>query len=117
MTNSRDKGKRGELLARDMVREHWYAPDCIRAGQACGAYAADLLHALPMAHVEVKFLARHGAMRHLEQAQRDKGPGEFPVLLLRETATDYKEWLVAFRIQDTGRFLDGYAANLAAQEG
>ena len=43
--NSRAKGKRGELQARDAVREHWAAPGCIRAAQGAGAFAADLLHA------------------------------------------------------------------------
>ena len=54
MVNSRQKGKRGELEARDAVREHWSSPQCIRAAQANGAFSADLLHALPDTHVEVK---------------------------------------------------------------
>lgn len=96
MTNSRSKGKRGELLARDLMREHWYAPGCERAGQTSGSICADLMGALPRGHAEVKFLARHGVMRHYEQAAADAKPGELPFLLLRETSTDNKTWLAAF---------------------
>ena len=107
--NSRDKGKRGELKARDLVREHWYAPGAVRAGQTSGSVCADLMGALPHSHPEVKFLARHGIMRHFEQASCDAKEGELPFLLLRETSTQNKTWLVAFdasRAEDfVARFL------------
>lgn len=109
MTDSRMKGARGERMARDLCREFWYARDCERAGQTSGNVCADLMGALPRSHAEVKFLARHGAHRHYEQARADAKPHELPFLLLRETSTKDKTWLVAFdatRAEDfVARFL------------
>ena len=107
--DSRQKGKRGELQARDQVRAHWGSSKCIRAAQANGSYSADLLNALPGAHVEVKYLERIGCFRFLEQAERDKSPEEFPVLLMKETGTN--RWLVAFPIEDTEEFVSSYWEN------
>lgn len=109
MVRSRDKGKRGELEARDMVRTHWHAPDCERTAQVSGKFASDILNALDNAHVEVKFHARLGVFRFLEQALKDKQDSEYPVLLLRETGQ--KRWLVAFPIEDTERFVSDYLRN------
>ena len=54
-------------------------------------------------------MARHGCHRHYEQALEDCRGEELPFLLLRETATDNKTWLVAFdatRAEDfAARFL------------
>lgn len=107
--NSRAKGARGERAARDILREFWYAPECERAGQTSGGVCADLVRALPRSHPEVKFLAKHGCHRHYEQAEGDARGDELPFLLLRETKTDNKTWLVAFdatRAEDfVARFL------------
>jgi hypothetical protein len=62
-----------------------------------------------MTHPEVKFLARQAAHRHYEQVLRDAKGEELPLLLLRETSTTNKTWLVAFdatRAEDfVARFL------------
>lgn len=108
MTNSRQKGKRGELDARDAVREHWLAPHCIRSAQANGKYGADLLNALPGGHVEVKRYAKIGALRFLDQARRD-AKGEFPVVLMREDGAT--SWAVVFPIEMTERFVQAYLNN------
>jgi len=102
MTNSRQKGKRGELEARDAVRQHWAAPDCIRAAQVCGKFGADLLYALPSGHVEVKRYKSIKAFDFYEQAQRDAKSGEIPVVVMREDGACH--WLVMFSIEDSLKF-------------
>lgn len=113
MVNSRQKGARGERDARDAVREHWNSPKCIRAAQANGAFSADLLHALPNAHVEVKRYKRIAALKFYRQAQRDCG-SELPIVLMREDGDT--NWFVLFKIQDTGDFVDAFITN-ATQSG
>ena len=101
--NSRAKGKRGELEARNVVREHWYAPGCIRSAQAGGAYAADLLNAGDGLHVEVKRRQKIAATHYMKQAESDCREGEVPVVVMREDG--YPTWLVVVRIEDTEKFL------------
>lgn len=108
MVNSRAKGKRGELQARDLLRAYWHCPGCERAGQTSGTICADLMGGLPRGHAEVKFMARHGIMRHFEQAAADAKPGELPYLLLRETDTDNKTWLVAFEAERAEDFVQRF---------
>ena len=102
--NSKAKGKRGELEARDYVRQHWCAPRCIRSAQAGGAFAADLLHAGEDLHVEVKRRQRIAATHFMRQAEQDCGDKDVPVVLMRED--NYSSWLVVLRIEDTDRFID-----------
>lgn len=102
MTNSRQKGKRGELEARDAVRQHWAAPECIRAAQVCGKFGADLLYALPDGHIEVKRYKSIKAFDFYEQAKRDAKSDQIPVVIMREDCA--KEWLVMFSIEDSLKF-------------
>ena len=102
--NSKAKGKRGELEARDYVRQHWFAPRCIRSAQAGGAFAADLLHAGENLHVEVKRRQRIAATHFMRQAEGDCGDMDVPVVLMREDK--YPSWLVVIRIEDTEKFLN-----------
>lgn len=108
MVNSRQKGARGERDARDAVREHWHAPDCIRAAQSCGAWAADLLHGLPGFHVEVKRYKRIAALHFYRQAVRDCA-GLTPIVLMREDGDT--NWYVMFDIKHSGEFVDAYIEN------
>ncbi len=107
--NSRQKGKRGELEARDYVRKWWHAPECIRSAQAGGAFTADLLGAGDGLHVEVKRRKKIGATHFMKQAEEDCGDKEVPVVLMRED--QYGSWLVMFRIEDTQQFIDIYSKN------
>lgn len=107
--NSRAKGKRGELEARDACRKWWYSSKCIRAAQSCGKYGADLLDALKWVHVEVKLYKRISALDFLKQAESDKKSDEIPIVLMREN--DRASWTVMFRIEDTERFVQAYLAN------
>lgn len=101
MTNSRQKGARGEREARDAVKLHWGSKDCIRAAQANGSYSADLLGAPEGLHVEVKFYASIAALKFLRQAEADAREGEIPVVLMRENGD--KEWTLMVRVKDSVR--------------
>jgi hypothetical protein len=115
--NSRDKGKRGEREARDMVRKYWFAPNCIRAAQSNGKHSADLLEAGPHFHIEVKRIASIGALKFWNQAERDRKSGEIPVVLMRQngslTGQDRHTtgWVVMFAIEDTDKFVEDYLYN------
>ena len=106
--NSRAKGKRGELSARDAVREHWSAPDCIRSAQAAGAFAPDLLHAGMNIHVEVKSVGKIGSEKYLRQAELDAEDSELPIVVMKQSRG---EWCVMFRLKDSVRFADMISEN------
>lgn len=73
--NSRDKGKRGELAWRDVLRAAGW-PAAERGQQrAGGADAPDVRGGPPGVHWEVKFVEALQARKALEQATRDSGSG------------------------------------------
>lgn len=100
MVNSRDKGKRGELEARDQVRQHWSCPNCVRSAQVSGKFSADLLGGPDGLHLEVKRYAKIAAMDFMEQAVRDS-KDLIPVVLMRENDGD---WVMMVRLQDSVGF-------------
>jgi hypothetical protein len=119
--NSRDKGKRGEREARDYVRKHWHAVNCIRAAQSNGKHSADLLDAGASLHVEVKRYARVAAMEFIQQAERDRKEGEIPVVLMRQNGSMRGQgrsltWMVMFPIEDTEQFVQNYLDNKRMKE-
>lgn len=111
--SQREKGKRGEREAAAEVRRWWLAPGARRTQQVDGGLAADLVGALPEAHVEVKRRSGIAAVRFLDQADADRRPHEYPVVLLRE---DGGEWLILLRLADSQRFAQSIAANAATTE-
>lgn len=117
MTNSQQKGKRGEREARDLIRRYWNATNCIRAAQSHGKHSADLLDAGPTLHVEVKRYAKIGAMAFLAQAERDRKKDEMPIVVMRQNGAvrgqdrDMTGWVVMFAIEDTDHFVQNYLKN------
>lgn len=109
--NNRERGKRGERDARDAVRQHWNAVDCIRAAQANGTYSADLLRCDPKQrlHVEVKLRKRLSVTAFIDQAIRDCKDA-VPIVLMRQ---DKGEWLVMFRCSDTKGFIDAIGEQIS----
>ena len=93
---SRDKGKRGELLLARFLREQGY--DCRRTSQYCGQTgdAADVV-GLPGLHIECKFVERLNIREALAQAIRDAKAGLIPVLFHKRSR---EEWLVTVRAED-----------------
>lgn len=89
---SRDKGKRGELELRDVLREHGY--EARRGGQQGAGGAADapdVIHNIPGIHIEVKRVEAFSCLtRAMTQAAKDAG-GKTPTVWSR---TNRAEWLV-----------------------
>ena len=76
----RDRGKRGELLLRDVLREAGW-PSAERGQQrAGGADSPDVRGGPEGVHFECKFTERLDARSALEQARGDAGPGRTPVV-------------------------------------
>ena len=92
----RDKGRRGELLWRDVCREHGFAAE--RGGQYYqrGCEVADVV-GLPGIHIECKFCERLNVRQAMEQSKRDAVGDELPILAHK---TSRKEWLVTMRATD-----------------
>lgn len=98
MTNSRRKGKRGELEAAKVLRK--LGIDARRSVQYCGTQGtADLAVNCPI-HFEVKRQERLDVYRAMEQAANDSC-GNVPVVLWRRNR---REWLLIMRLQDVPQF-------------
>lgn len=100
MTNSRRKGKRGELEAAETLRR--LGIDARRAVQYCGrAGTADLATDRPI-HFEVKRQERLNPYEAIEQATNDSD-GKVPAVLWRRNR---RNWLLILRLEDVPRFIE-----------
>jgi len=110
-SHSRQKGKAGEREAAAVLQQHWNASEARRAQQFCGAAGdADLL-GLPGLHCEVKRYAAIGALKFLEQAERDATPGTVPFVMMRQDGDT--EWAVMLRPSDVPEFARRVLAMIA----
>ena len=96
MTNSRDKGVRGERLARDLLKKYGFEA---RRGQqyAGGGDSPDVVHNIPNLHVEVKFVEALSAYTAMEQARGDAAGGDVPTVFHKRKN---KPWLVIMDAHD-----------------
>lgn len=95
MTNSRQKGARGEReLALELVQ---YGYDCRRGQQYCGANGDADVIGLPGIHIECKRVERLNLYDAIDQAKREKRPGELPAVFHRK---NHCEWLVTIPLDD-----------------
>lgn len=97
MINSKQKGKRGELDFRNLLKEHGF--DARRGQQFAGsAESPDVIcDALPSVHFEVKYTEKFNAYDAVAQAKRDAGDYKLPVVAHRRNNHD---WLVIMPAQD-----------------
>ena len=93
--NSRDKGKRGELEAAKLLKEHGY--DARRGQQFSGANGDADVVGLPGIHIEVKRVEKLNIDNALDQAIRDKRAAEIPIVLHRKNRS---VWKVTMRFED-----------------
>ena len=100
MTNSRDKGKRGEREVADFLKAHGY--DARRGQQFCGANGDADVVGLPGFHIEVKRTERLDLYGALEQSRADARDGETPVVFHRRNR---KAWIVAMDAEDFIRLI------------
>ena len=98
MTNSKQKGKRGELECADVLRKLGFN-DVRRSVQYNGKETGSLadLVGIEGVHVEVKRNEHLNIYDAVEQADRDKNDGETPVVIFRK---NNKPWLVVQHIED-----------------
>ena len=94
--NSRQKGKRGELMLVRRLKEYGY--DCRRSVQYNGQTgdAADVL-GLPGVHIECKFVERLNVQDAVDQAVRDAKEGRLRAVFHKRSRCD---WLVTMPIDD-----------------
>lgn len=97
MTNSREKGARGEReLARELRK---YTDLCIRRGQQyCGSNGDADVVGLPGIHIECKRVERLNLYDAVEQGERDsQGSGKLVTVMHRKNR---KPWLVTMPMED-----------------
>lgn len=95
MTNSRQKGKRGELALARRLREYGY--NARRGQQYSGANGDADVVGLPFVHIECKWVEKLNIFDAVAQAERDKKDGEIPVVFHKKNNHD---WLVTMKIDD-----------------
>lgn len=100
--NSRNKGKRGELMLAEYLREHGYSAR--RGQQYSGVGAADVIGGPEGVHIECKFVEKLNVRGAYEQSRRDAKPGEMPVVFHKISRG---EWLVTMSADDFMRLCDG----------
>lgn len=97
MTNSKQKGKRGELELANKLKEYGY--DCRRTAQYNGKELeskADVV-GLPGIHIEVKRVEKLNIHDAIQQAIRDCKGNESPAVFHRKNGTT---WLVTMELED-----------------
>lgn len=95
MTNSRQKGARGERELAIVLGQYGY--NCRRGQQYCGANGDADVIGLPGIHIECKRVERLNLYDAIEQAKREKRPGELPAVFHRK---NHCEWLVTISLDD-----------------
>ena len=102
MTNSRQKGARGERELAAVLREHGY--DCRRGQQYCGANGDADVVGLPGIHIECKRVESLNIHKAIEQAKRDARENELPAVFHRKNG---KPWLVTMTLEDWMKIFKG----------
>lgn len=99
MTNSRQKGKRGELEIAHIMQEHGF--DAKRSQQYCGINGDADVVGVPYLHLEIKRVQALNLDKAMEQSTGDAKEDEIPVVMHRK---DRKPWLVTCNLDDFMRF-------------
>lgn len=95
MTNSRQKGKRGELELSHKLQKYGY--NTRRGQQYCGANGDADVVGLPGIHIECKRVENLNIYKAIEQAKNDANDYEMPTVFHRK---DRHEWLVTMTLDD-----------------
>lgn len=95
MTNSRDKGKRGELEIAHILQSRGY--DAHRGQQFSGLNGDADVVGLPGFHIEVKRTEEFRLWGALDQAKRDAREQETPVVFHRKNGS---QWVAVMELDD-----------------
>ena len=95
MTNSKEKGKRGEREVARILRDHGY--DSHRTAQYCGntGDAADVV-GIPGFHIEVKRCETTKIWEWIHQAENDHKADTVPLVVFRRS---HEQWQVALSLE------------------
>lgn len=102
MTNSRQKGARGERELAAVLREHGF--ECRRGQQFCGANGDADVVGLPGVHIECKRVESLNIYKAIEQAKSDARENELPAVFHRKNG---KPWLVTMTLEDWMKIFKG----------
>jgi hypothetical protein len=112
MTNSRSKGKRGELEWRDFLRENLDCPEARRGQQFSGSPdSPDVVGGIPGTHPEVKRVEKLNLQNAMDQAIADCGE-DVPYVAHRRNRTP---WLITVRADDLEAFCRAVLHNLGGR--
>lgn len=102
MTNSRQKGARGERELAAVLREHGF--ECRRGQQYSGANGDADVVGLPGIHIECKRVESLNIHKAIEQAKSDARENELPAVFHRKNG---KPWLVTMTLEDWMKIFKG----------
>lgn len=95
MTNSRNKGKRGELEIAHILKDYGY--EARRGQQYSGANGDADVVGLDGVHIECKRVESLNIEKAMKQAEADARDGEMPTVWHRRNRED---WKVTMRLKD-----------------
>ncbi|MFZ7120710.1 MAG: hypothetical protein ACOWWH_07145 [Eubacteriaceae bacterium] len=94
MTNSKRKGKNGELEFARLCRDNGY--NCRRGQQYSGIEGDDVV-GLPHIHIEVKRREKLNIHDAIDQSKRDTKENEIPIVAHRKNNC---KWLITMEVED-----------------
>lgn len=107
MTNSKQKGARGERELSSKLKEYGY--NTRRGQQYCGANGDADVIGLSGIHIECKRVERLNIYDAISQAKSDAKEGELPTVFHRK---DRSEWLVTMTFDDWMKLYKEYEVQL-----
>ncbi|GAA0684730.1 MULTISPECIES: hypothetical protein [Clostridium] len=107
MTNSKQKGARGERELSSKLKEYGY--NTRRGQQYCGANGDADVIGLVGIHIECKRVERLNIYDAISQAKSDAKEGELPTVFHRK---DRSEWLVTMTFDDWMKIYKEYEVQL-----
>lgn len=97
--NSKQKGKRNELLLAHRLQEYGY--DARRSQQYAGMNGDADVVGVPYLHIECKAVQKLNLDKAMEQSIGDAKEGEIPVVIHRK---DRQDWKVTLSLDDFMQF-------------
>lgn len=101
--NSRQKGKRNELLLAHKLQEYGY--EARRSQQFAGINGDADVVGVPHLHIECKAVQKLNLDKAMEQSIRDARDGEIPVVMHRK---DRQPWRVTLSLEDFMAMFQAY---------
>lgn len=102
MTNSKNKGARGERELSSKLKDYGY--NTRRGQQYCGANGDADVVGLPNIHIECKRVEKLNIYNAISQAKSDAKGNELPTVFHRK---DRSEWLVTMTLDDWMKIYKG----------